>query len=171
MTTRSIERTPERRGLRLEWILVIGIGIGLTVIALVLAVNSAGHVDNRDLARLSPAASPVPSAPTTDQRLYSAATPAAPNLAVTKLQPEWVAVPTPPVSEAAVPSGADRSENTEGSALVVPGGLIGLIIAAFLAWIWLRLGAKFGFMHRSRRGDSSVIDSRNSRSQMSSNFN
>src|SRR5262245_60861045 len=100
MTTRSLERTFERRSQRSRWLLAISVGSGLAVIAFLLAIFAIRQAHNQDLAVLSPAPIPVPPAPTTEQQFYPAATPAASALAAEKPQPEWVAVPMPPVSDA-----------------------------------------------------------------------
>jgi hypothetical protein len=185
MTTRYVERT--REGWRLKrllgWALVVG--SGLTIVAFALAARSVGDSDEPELAafasELAPAPVPVPTPPPAEEQPYVSGTPAPYTLVTAKLLPEMVAVPMPPVPETtgtalqaaqrlSEPSIPDRLAHAQGSATVVPGGLMVLTILGLVGWISLRRAAKTGLKQAKRKGSRCTAHTRNSNPRTSSSF-
>jgi hypothetical protein len=175
MRTLHIEHPRERRSLWLRWALTILISVDFA--GFVLAAKSLHPSYERETASavtLSPVAVPVPTPPTAAQWLYASATPAAPTWTATKAQPEWEAVPMPPISETpGVALQAERlsresSSRVEGILLlpVVLAGLVALTIIGLLAWVWLRRETKPAFKQRViHKGNLCITYSRKSGSQ------
>jgi hypothetical protein len=185
MTTRYVARTREGWSLKRLLGLALVVGSGLAIAAFALAARSLAHSDEPELAAyasdLAPAPVPVPTPPPVEEPPYVTGTPTAYTPVTAKLRPEWVPVPMPPVPETtgtaiqaaqrlSEPSIPDNLAHAEGSATVVPGGLMVLTILGLVGWISLHRAAKTGVKQPRRKDSRCTVHTRNSNPQTSSSL-